>query len=211
MIKGIDKEDTKDKAPVEQEMTENGSVSEEQEIEKEQSGDDSVSISKKEYEDLLNAKKAQKELLYVCADFDNFRKRAAKDLQQQIDFANEKLIKAILPVLDNLHRATEKEAFELDLAGDHEIAKKSVKKFWDGIKLVQKQLEDVLDKFGVKEVKCLNEKFDPNFHEAMENVESDKHEHGHVMKEYEKGYTLKGRLIRPSKVCVSKKSKKEEE
>ncbi|MCX6111672.1 MAG: nucleotide exchange factor GrpE [Proteobacteria bacterium] len=206
MTRESKKDDIKEKESVEQEKTGQESASEQQEDENE-----CISISKKEYEDLLNAKKAQQDLLYVCADFDNFRKRAAKDLQQQIDFANEKLIKAILPVLDNLHRATEKEALELDFASDHEIAKKSVIKFWDGIKLIQKQLEDVLDKFGVKEVKCLNEKFDPNFHEAMEHTESDKHSHGHVIKEYEKGYTLKDRLIRPSKVCVSKKTKKEEE
>lgn len=172
--------------------------------------DDCVTISKEDYENLLKSKKAQQDLLYVCADFENFKKRSAKDLQQQIDFANEKLIKSILPVLDNLNRATEQEVNELDFAKDHEVAKENVQKFLEGVLLIKKQLEDVLGKFGVKEVDCVDQKFDPNFHEAMEHKESEHHDNGSVIKEYEKGYVLKGRLIRPSKVCVSKKKNKEE-
>ncbi|MEI6092521.1 MAG: nucleotide exchange factor GrpE [bacterium] len=171
---------------------------------------DCVSISKEEYDNLLKSKKAQQDLLYVCADFDNFKKRSAKDNQQQIDFANERLIKAILPVLDNLNRATEQEVNELDFAKDHNVAKENVLKFVEGILLIKKQFEDVLEKFGVKEVNSVDQKFDPNFHEAMDHTESEKHDNGQVVKEYEKGYVLKGRLIRPSKVCVSKKKNKED-
>jgi molecular chaperone GrpE len=83
-------------------------------------------------------------------------------------------------------------------------------KFLKGIDLVLKQLTDSLKKFGVEEVCSVGEKFDPNYHEAMDHRESEDHDNGVVIDEYQKGYTLNGRLIRPSKVGVSIKKKKED-
>ncbi|MFH1224091.1 MAG: nucleotide exchange factor GrpE [Pseudomonadota bacterium] len=155
---------------------------------------DSITISKKEHDDLLKAKDAQKELVYAYAEFDNYKKRHAKDVLQQMAFANEKLVKEMLPIIDNLSRAKE-HACEEDTKG---------------LELIMKQLKDALDKFGVKELSSVGEKFDPNFHEAMEKTESDDHDADSVTEEYQKGYTMHGRLIRPCKVCVNTKKKKEE-
>jgi len=163
----------------------------------------SVTITKEEYEDLLKAKKAQQDLLYVYAEFENFKRRSAKDIQQQVTFANEKLIKEVLPIIDNLCRAKD-HAAECEGTTEEQFGK-----FLEGIDMVLKQLTGVLKKFGVEEVSSVGEKFDPNYHEAMEQTESEKHEHGTVLNEYEKGYKLHGRLIRPSKVNVSKKKKED--
>lgn len=166
---------------------------------------DTVTITKEEYEKLLKAKEAQEKLLYTYAEFDNFKKRSARDLQQQMAYANESLIKEVLPIIDNLCRAKD-HACENGEKSDEKFAK-----FLEGIDLILKQLMSVLGKFGVEELETKGEKFDPNFHEAMEQVESDDHEHGDIVNEYQKGYKLKDRVIRPSKVSVAMKKKKEEE
>ena len=155
---------------------------------------DTITINKKEYDELLKARDAQKELLYAYAEFDNFKKRHAKDVQQQMTFANEKIVKEILPIADNLVRAKE-HACEADV---------------EGLYLIIKQLKDVLGKFGVKELVSVGEKFDPNFHEAMEQTESEEKGDGIVVDEYQKGYKMHDRVIRPCKVCVNTKKKKEE-
>jgi len=165
---------------------------------------DIVTITKEEYEKLLKSKESQEKLLYVYAEFENFKKRTARDLQQQMAYANESLIKEVLPIIDNLCRAKD-HACENGEKSDEKFAK-----FLEGIDLILKQLMSVLGKFGVEELETKGEKFDPNFHEAMEQVESDDHEHGDIVSEYQKGYKLKDRVIRPSKVIVATKKKKEE-
>jgi len=165
---------------------------------------ESVTISKAEYDELLKAKKAQEDLLYVYAELENFKRRHSKDLQQQLTFANEKIIKDVLPIIDNLCRAK-------DHASDCEgTSEEKFTKFLEGLDLILKQLMGVLKKFGVEEVNSIGEKFDPNFHEAMDHKESDKHENGTIVNEYQKGYILHGRLIRPSKVSIATKKKKED-
>lgn len=164
-----------------------------------------VTITKEDYEKLLKSKEAQDKLLYVYAEFENFKKRSARDLQQQMTYANEKLIKEVLPVIDNLCRAKD------HACENGEKTEEKFAKFLEGIDMILKQLKDVLGKFGVEELSSVGEKFDPNFHEAMEQVESEKHDNGDVVDEYQKGYKFHGRVIRPSKVSVATKKKKEEE
>jgi molecular chaperone GrpE len=164
-----------------------------------------ITISKKEYEELQKAKDSQQKLLYAYAEFENYKKRAAKDLEQQICYANERLIKEVLPIIDNLSRAKE------HADNCENINPEQFQKFLEGIDLVLKQLTASLKKFGVEEVCSLGEKFDPNYHEAMDHRESKDHDNGVVIDEYQKGYTMNGRLIRPSKVGVSIKKKKEED
>jgi molecular chaperone GrpE len=199
------KEDTKKLYVVSEQGSGSDAMDKEtEEVKEEAKDDDMVSISKKEYEELQKSKEAQQKLLYAYAEFENYKKRAAKDLQQQICYANEKLIKEVLPIIDNLGRAK-----------DHADQCKTLdaeqfQKFLKGIDLVLKQLTDSLKKFGVEEVCSVGEKFDPNYHEAMDHRESEDHDNGVVIDEYQKGYTLNGRLIRPSKVGVSIKKKKED-
>lgn len=163
---------------------------------------DCVTITKKEYEDLLKAKEAQQKMLYLFADFENFKKRNAKEIEQQLAYANEKLIKEMLPIVDNLCRAK-------DHSGECENNKEQFAKFVNGLDLILKQFNEVLTKFGVKELSSIGEKFNPEFHEAMDQVETQDHDNGTVVNEYQKGYLLNDRLIRPSRVSVSKKKKED--
>ena len=132
-------------------------------------------------------------LLRALADFDNYKKRAAIDRDQFVQFANEALIAELLPILDGFGRALE--------AGHKSKAGEEMTK---GIALVKKQLEDILKKHGVVEIEALGKPYDANLHEAILQKEHSGPE-GMVIEEMQKGYSLHGRVIRPSMVIVSKK------
>lgn len=136
--------------------------------------------------------------LRAVAEFDNYKKRALKDKADTIKYANEEIIKDILPFMDSLDRALEQET------GD-------VQTFREGIALIQEQLLCCLKKYGVERIDAAGQDFDPNFHEALMQMESDQHEDNKVVSEMEKGYLLNGRLVRPARVCVCKKTKKQED
>ena len=137
--------------------------------------------------------------LRAVADFDNYKKRALKDKADAIKYGNEDLIKDILPFMDSLDRALEHDT------GD-------IKTFKDGVALIQDQLLCCLKKHGVERIDTEGKDFDPNFHEALMQMDSEQHDDNKIVSEMEKGYLLNGRLIRPSRVCVCKKaqSKKNE-
>jgi molecular chaperone GrpE len=134
--------------------------------------------------------------LRSVADFDNYKKRAARDKADIIKYCNENIIKDILPFMDSLDRALEHDT------GD-------VQAFKNGIVLIQEQLFACLKKHGVEKIDTAGQDFDPNFHEALMQMESDQHEDNKIVSEMEKGYLLNGRLLRPSRVCVCKKTKQE--
>jgi molecular chaperone GrpE len=136
--------------------------------------------------------------LRAVADLDNYKKRMIKDKADIIKYSNEDIIKDILPFMDSLDRALEHDT------GD-------IKSFKDGIALIQEQLLCCLKKHGVERIDAAGVTFDPNFHEALMQVESDQHENNKIVNEMQKGYLLNGRLLRPSRVCVCKKAKKEDE
>lgn len=129
-------------------------------------------------------------LARVSADFDNFKKRQTKEKTEAIKFANEGVIKEILPVLDNLLRA-------LAAAGADGGS------LLDGVKLVAKQLEDVLGKFGVVGFDAAGQPFDPSRHEAVGSRPDASVPSQHVCEEYQRGYMLHDRLLRPALVVVS--------
>jgi molecular chaperone GrpE len=131
-------------------------------------------------------------LLRALADFDNYKKRAAADREQFVQFANETLITGLLPILDGFERALK-----------HKSSAEMIK----GLALIKKQLEDVLIKHGVKEIEALGKQYDPHRHEAILQKEH-KGPEGIIIEEMQKGYTLHGRVIRPSMVIVSKKGEK---
>jgi len=149
-----------------------------------------LELAKEEIESTKNR------LLRALADFDNYKKRSALDREQFVKFANETLIAELLPILDGFTRALS--AGKKSKAGD-EMQK--------GIALIKKQLEDVLTKYGVKEIAALGRPYDPNLHEAILQKE-DKGPEGIILEEMQKGYALHGRVIRPSMVIVSKKGEK---
>jgi len=149
-------------------------------------------LEEKEKEAAVNYDK----YLRAIADLDNYKKRAIKDKADAIKYGNEDIIKDILPFMDSLDRALEHDT------GD-------IQTFKEGIALIQEQLLCCLKKHGVERIDAAGSTFDPNFHEALMQMESNQHEDNKVVSEMEKGYLLNGRLLRPSRVCVCKKTKKE--
>jgi molecular chaperone GrpE len=134
--------------------------------------------------------------LRAVADFDNYKKRTVKDKADAIKYGNEDIIKDVLPFMDSLDRALEHDT------GDIQV-------FKEGIALIQDQLLCCLKKHGVERIDTAGKDFDPNFHEALMQMESDQHDDNKIVSEMGKGYLLNGRLLRPSRVCVCKKTKKE--
>ncbi len=132
-------------------------------------------------------------LLRLSAEFDNFRKRTQRELERFKELANETIIKELLLILDNFERA---------LKAAEEGS--SLETFVEGVKLIYRQFKETLKKFGVEEIEAEGTEFDPNVHEAVMQVE-DEEKDNVVVQEVQKGYKLKGKLIRPSKVVVAKK------
>jgi molecular chaperone GrpE len=132
--------------------------------------------------------------LRAIADLDNYRKRAAREKADAIQYGNENLLRDILPLVDGMDRALE-QACDSD---DFEAFKK-------GLKLLQGQLLCCLQKHGVEIIDTAGKDFDPYVHEAMMQVESAEHEDSQVVDEFERGYLLNGRLLRPAKVSVCKR------
>ena len=128
------------------------------------------------------------------AEFENSRKRAAKEQQDFRDFATADTIKSLLPVMDSFERALQTRAE----GGD----------FRSGVELIYKQLQDVLTKLGVRAIPAKGEAFDPRYHEAIEMVETSEAPDHEVLEELQRGYKLKDRLLRPAMVKVAKNSGK---
>ena len=129
----------------------------------------------------------------VQADFDNFRRRTRGEKEELIKYASEGLITKLLPVLDNFERA-------LVALQD----KDEGKSYLEGVEMIYRQLYQVLTNEGLEVVPSIGCPFDPNCHEAVMQVESDEAPHDTVLEEFQKGYRLKGKLIRPSMVKVAK-------
>ena len=136
-------------------------------------------------------------LARMQAEFDNARKRAAKEQQDFRDYALVDTIKSIIPVLDSFDRALQTSA------------KKS--EFHSGMELIYKQLVDALTKLGVKPISAKGEQFDPRYHEAIEMVDTDDAEDHTVLEELQRGYRLKDRLLRPAMVKVARNSRSRRE
>lgn len=126
--------------------------------------------------------------LRLMADFQNYKKRVEKEKKDLYSYANEKLVTEQLEVLDNFERALEQ--------------KTSDENFKKGMEMIFKQLSNVLEKSGLAEIAALGEDFDPNVHNAVMTEETEDYESGKVSGVMQKGYTLNGKVIRPSMVKV---------
>ena len=155
-------------------------------------------LKKKLEETEKEAKDHYERLLRVAADFENYKKRAVKEKEEWVKFANEDLLKAILPFIDNLERAV-----------NHAEKVKDTGVMIEGVRLTLQQLLQILNKFGVSPIESIGKPFDPTFHEAMLMVETDQREPNQVVEEFQKGYLLNDRLLRPATVSVSKPPAKE--
>jgi molecular chaperone GrpE len=127
------------------------------------------------------------------ADLENVKKRAARERADVTRFANEALIKDLLPIVDNLERAVE-----------HARGGGNGQPLVDGVALVLKSLRDVLERHGVTRIEAKGVPFDPAHHEAMAHVETGEHEPNVVVEEHQRGYRLNDRLLRPALVSVAK-------
>jgi molecular chaperone GrpE len=127
------------------------------------------------------------------AEIENIRKRNKKEKEDWIRYANETLIKDILPVIDNL-----------EMAISHTQNEDAFQALKEGVELTLKGLKDTLEKSGLEEVKAEGEPFDPCYHHAVSEMEDQSMEPGTIVQELQKGYTLKQRLIRPAMVVVCK-------
>jgi molecular chaperone GrpE len=134
-------------------------------------------------------------LVRISADFENYKKRAARERQDAIRYANEGLIQKLIPVLDNFEIASTATA-----AGSAE----GLKSLQDGVGMIQSQLRAVLLESGLEEVNAAGKPFDPNLHEAVSQQDSTEVAEGHVLQQLRKGYKLRERLLRPATVIVAK-------
>lgn len=130
--------------------------------------------------------------LRLMADFDNYKRRAVKDRQEAEKFRAQSLLVDLLPVLDNFERA-------LTTGTGSEESSSLLK----GVEMVQKSLLEAVKREGLEEIKSVGEQFDPNVHQAVMQEKDDSAEAGSVLMELQKGYTLKGRVLRPAMVKVN--------
>ena len=148
-------------------------------------------------------------LLRNLAEMENQRRRFEKEKQEAFEFGGFNFAKESLSLLDNIDRATD------SFKSDETLKKnKDLDKIIEGIEIVKKDLISIFKKNGIDAIECINKKFDPNFHQAMLEIEDNTKEPGTVVQEIQKGYMMKERLLRPSLVGVTKKraetEKKEE-
>ena len=143
------------------------------------------------------AKAAQyyEQLLRSAADLDNFKKRAARERQDAIKYANESLLEQLLPVLDN---------FDMAIAAAS-APNTSLQSLQSGVSMIRQQLKSAISDSGLEEIDATGKSFDPNLHEAISQQETADVPEGHVLQQVRRGYKLRDRLLRPAAVIVAKK------
>jgi molecular chaperone GrpE len=164
-----------------------------------------IGVQLEQLKDQLQAKEAEakdnyERFLRQVAELENFKKRTNREKDEAIRFANEYLIKDLLPVIDNLERAVL-----------HAQGGGNGKPLLEGVEMVLKGLLDILGRHGVVPISAMGQPFDPGKHEAMAQVESSEHPQNTVVEEHHKGYLFHDRLLRPALVSVAKAPSKAEE
>ena len=166
-------------------------------------GDEREAGTELTLETLAASLEAEKDrVLRLSAEFDNYKKRSAKEMADFRKFANESIIKQLLTVVDNLERAI--------ASGRADSEKKDQSSIVEGVEMTHRDIMKLLESFSVKPVEAEGKPFDPAFHQAVTHQESDDCPDNTVITEFQKGYLLHDRLIRPSMVVVSKATSKSE-
>ncbi len=138
------------------------------------------------------------------AEMENQRRRFEKEKEEAFDYGGFSFAKEALSLIDNLERSKQ------TLKNDQSLKDtEALKKILDHLEIINKDLISIFSKNNIKPIDCLNKKLDPNFHQAMMEIEDDQKEPGTIIQEIQKGFTIKDRLLRPSLVGVSKKTEKE--
>lgn len=138
-------------------------------------------------------------LKYLQADFENYRKRAEKLIQDSVNRSNEQLVTCLLGVLDDFESAIS--------VGETTENKDAI---LEGIKMIHKKLDDILAKEGLERLECVGKPFDPNKHEILAQVPTNEHQSGTVLEEARKGFVFKGKVLRPSVVTIACENSKGE-
>ncbi len=169
-----------------------------EEVEKEQEVDAQEEVEEgQEQKQDQEQEDYKKKFLYLAAEFENLKKRFEREKSDLLKYGSEKLLRAMLEVVDNLERT---------LSAIKNDEDEKVKNITIGIDMVYKLFIESLKTFGLEQINALGEEFDPNFHEAMSQESVEGKKEMEVIREFEKGYILNGRLLRPSKVVVAKNS-----
>jgi len=164
-------------------------------------GDEKKPDLKKEDSIEEKLKNTQEKLLRSMAEAENQRRRFEKEKEEAFEFGGFGFAKESLSLLDNIDRAI------TSFTNDQNIKdNKNLSKIIEGINIVKKDLISIFKKNGIVSIECINKKFDPNFHQAMLEIENNTKEPGTVIQEIQKGYMMKDRLLRPSLVGVTKKN-----
>ena len=151
-------------------------------------------------------KTTQEKLLRTMAEMENQRRRFEKEKQEAFEFGGFNFAAESLSLIDNIDRAI------ISFKNDESLKNnKDLDKILDGIEIVKKDLISIFKKNGIETIECIDKKFDPNFHQAMLEVEDNTKQPGTVIQEIQKGYMMKDRLLRPSLVGVAKKREEKSE
>ena len=177
-------EDATEEAPIEGEPVEDSPEEKAAEIEEADPQAAQISALTEERDDL------QDQLLRARAEFENYRKRMAREAERVRKTASESLLRDLLPVADNLERAL-----------SH--AEETAEGFSEGVQMVLKQFSNILAGHGVEPIPALGEVFDPNVHEALSRQPSDEHAENTIVEEFQRGYRLNSYILRASQVVVS--------
>mgnify|MGYP001056364459 CR=1 FL=1 len=147
-----------------------------------------------------DAEESRDHYLRVLADFDNFRKRQREEVSRRICIAREEIFLKLLPIIENFQRALESAE-----------AQHSYESLVEGVSLTLRQMLELLEKEGVRPIESLGQQFNPELHEAVTRTETDECPEGTILEEYERGYTIDGKVLRPSRVRVAVSPKTEEQ
>jgi molecular chaperone GrpE len=164
----------------------------ETEVQEEETKVEEVEESKEE--EVKEEEDFKSKFFYLAAEMENMKRRHEKDRENLLKFGNERIISSMVSVLDDLDRSLEH-------------AEKEDENFKDlivGLEMVRKNFHEVLTRNGLEPVESIGKEFDPNFHEAMAQQPAEGKKDGEILTEFQKGYTLNGRLLRPAKVIVVK-------
>ena len=176
------------------------SVSNESSADKNDSNNEEQDISSTNENLDEKLKEVQDKLLRSIAEMENQRRRFEKEKKEAYEFGGFNFAAESLTLIDNIDRAI------ISFKNDENLKdKKDLNKIIDGIEIVKKDLISIFKKNGIEAIDCLNKKFDPNFHQAMLEIEDNTKNPGTVVQEIQKGYMMKERLLRPSLVGVAKK------
>ena len=167
-------------------------------------GDDKEKSPPKEKTIEEKLKDTEEKLLRSLAEIENQRRRFEKEIKDAFEFGSFNFAKESLAILDNLHRA--KEAIKND---EKLKDNKDLDRFLENINIIEKDLISIFERNRIIKIECVNKKFNPNFHQAMSEVEDNKMEPGSIIQEIQAGYMLGERLLRPALVSVTKKKTKE--